>query len=740
LPGQLAIRIDPDVDDGTALARLTGPEGPLAGATLATELRGGMQILALVARTDVAGTAKAEDADRLERAAQADPEVCFARPVFLDPECGLMLIPTDEILVRLEPGVQADRHFGVEWPNVRPLRGTTDQFRVRMAGATASEIFSSVEARMAQGGVVWAEPGFVQQKVKQGIPNDPLFTRQWGLHNTGHGGLADADVDAPEAWDRTVGSSDVVIGVFDDGFQLDHPDLAPNLFKNAGDPVNGKDDDGNGYLDDVNGWDFQFDDNRPVPFYDDDDHGTATSGLAVAAGNNGLGIAGAAYGCRLLPLRYGSSSADDAEAFYYAAGRAADGVGRWRGADVISTSLTFGSTAVVDDALHWAASSGRGGKGCLIFAASGNSADRWFRFRLPVAAGTHVYRWVYSKDSSYYEGADTAWVDSVVFPDGTTERFESGSVPAGWVTGSSAPWVSVQDNVSGNHAMTGWNGPGSRSLRAGRISDNQSTYVEVSRSGPAGEVSFFCWVSSEYSDEAYYDYLSFRVDGVVKGRFDDAIRTLTLAVGYPASHPDTIAVGACTDFDYRSDYSQYGVGLDFLAPSSGGFGDVATTDRTGSDGYDAGGDYCLDFSGTSAATPLAAGVGALLLSADPTLTSAAARAILRATCDKIGPMAYDAAGWNSNYGYGRINAAAAVREADRRHAPPVLHAPLARADGAFECQISGGVGIRYVVEGSANLAAWTAVATNTIPAAGVTTVVDTSAVGVRCRFYRAVLR
>ena len=89
-------------------------------------------------------------------------------------------------------------------------------------------------------------------------PNDPFFVQQWSLHNTGQtGGTADADIDALEAWDVEVGSSDVVVAIVDSGIDFNHPDLVDNIWTNSGEvPDNGNDDDGNGYIDDVHGYDF----------------------------------------------------------------------------------------------------------------------------------------------------------------------------------------------------------------------------------------------------------------------------------------------------------------------------------------------------------------------------------------------------------------------------------------------------------------------------------------------------
>lgn len=147
-------------------------------------------------------------------------------------------------------------------------------------------------------------------------------------------------------------------------------------------------------------------------------------------------------------------------------------------------------------------------------------------------------------------------------------------------------------------------------------------------------------------------------------------------ISYPASLPETIAVGASDFRDERAYYSNYGDGIDFVAPSGGGAGSlrIETTDVMGKFGYNqaADGHYCKavdssGFSGTSSATPLAAGIGALLLSANPDLTAADVRRILRDSCDKIDPeqAAYDGNGWSRKYGYGRLNAARALELATR---------------------------------------------------------------------------
>ena len=137
--------------------------------------------------------------------------------------------------------------------------------------------------------------------------------------------------------------------------------------------------------------------------------------------------------------------------------------------------------------------------------------------------------------------------------------------------------------------------------------------------------------------------------------------------GY-ASYPKVLAVAATTDQDRRAWYSDYGRAISVSAPSSGGRRGIWTTDVRGRRGYNPQGDWTGDFGGTSAACPLVAGVAALVLSVNPALTAGEVRAILEATADKVDPRGgrYDARGWSPYYGYGRVNAARAVREARRR--------------------------------------------------------------------------
>lgn len=150
------------------------------------------------------------------------------------------------------------------------------------------------------------------------FPNDPRFPDLWGMHNTGQaGGTVDADIDAPEAWQSGTDTT-VVVAVIDTGIQIGlggntHPDLQPNVFTNPGEiPGNGVDDDGNGKIDDVHGWDIKNNDN--IVYDGIDDHGTHTSGTVGAVGDNALGVVGVHWAGPILPVKFlqgGSGSLAD---------------------------------------------------------------------------------------------------------------------------------------------------------------------------------------------------------------------------------------------------------------------------------------------------------------------------------------------------------------------------------------------------------------------------------------------
>jgi subtilisin family serine protease len=161
--------------------------------------------------------------------------------------------------------------------------------------------------------VEYAQPDFVVRPTA--TPNDPMFGSMWNLNNA-----LGPDINGPEAWDIFSGSASFVVAVIDTGTHYNHIDLAANVWTNPGEiPGNGIDDDGNGYRDDVHGWNFYDHNNDPS---DQNSHGTHTAGTIGAVGNNGIGVTGINWRCKLMPLKFlgpdGGYTSDAVLAIQYA--------------------------------------------------------------------------------------------------------------------------------------------------------------------------------------------------------------------------------------------------------------------------------------------------------------------------------------------------------------------------------------------------------------------------------------
>ncbi len=258
-----------------------------------------------------------------------------------------------ELIVRFEAGMSGSaRRRAVDASGGRLSRAlrTPRMAIVQLPANADARAAANVMARQA--GVEYAEPNYLYRF--SATPDDPRFAEMWGLHASN-----DHDIDAPAAWNVTTGSADVLVAVVDSGVDFSHPDLAGNIWTNPGEIAdNGLDDDENGFIDDVHGWDFVHEDNVAQ---DNIGHGTHVAGTIGAEGDNGQGMTGVAWNVSLLPIRAGDvelEAVDVLEAFDYAC---------QMGADIVNASFGGPSSFAVRQGITDC-------PGTLFVIAAGNSA------------------------------------------------------------------------------------------------------------------------------------------------------------------------------------------------------------------------------------------------------------------------------------------------------------------------------------------------------------------------------
>lgn len=223
------------------------------------------------------------------------------------------------------------------------------------------DVSSRIQTLRQRPGVLMAEPNLPVSA--QALPNDPQFGLQWALHNAGQGGgVLGNDIGIEDVWDEFQDTGNIVVAIIDTGVDFEHPDLAPNMWVNAGEvPDNQVDDDHNGYVDDIHGYDFVNDDGEPM---DDNVHGTHVAGILGAVGNNAIGVSGVAWQAKIMALKFlnagaGGSTSDAIPAIEYALANGAKIlVNSW--GDSNYNPALFSAIRAADAA------------GALFFAAAGN--------------------------------------------------------------------------------------------------------------------------------------------------------------------------------------------------------------------------------------------------------------------------------------------------------------------------------------------------------------------------------
>ncbi|MFM8577268.1 MAG: DVUA0089 family protein [Planctomycetaceae bacterium] len=237
-------------------------------------------------------------------------------------------------------------------------------FMITAPGAETSDV---VGWAVRTPGVAAVEPDFAIASTA--LPNDPSLGSLWGLRNLGQsGGVVGADIRAETAWNTTTGSRSVVVAVIDSGVDYRHADLAANIWTNpreiAGDGI---DNDRNGFVDDVRGYDFANGDGDPM---DDNGHGTHVAGTIGAVGNNGVGVTGVAWQVSIMPLKFLNGSGSGSTSNALAAINYATQMRRDYGVNIVATNNSWGGggfSMVLRDAIE------AGGRaGILFVAAAGN--------------------------------------------------------------------------------------------------------------------------------------------------------------------------------------------------------------------------------------------------------------------------------------------------------------------------------------------------------------------------------
>jgi subtilisin family serine protease len=315
---------------------------------------------------------------------------------------GAEFVPGD-ILVRYRNNLAASRAETADLPllkhgramkvNVERFDGSRLVPGLRIARVRAEETLDAIAALKEDPNVLYAEPNYIMHA--ELLPNDARFGEMWALKNTGQSGnvgppedtrlvsgTPGVDIDAELAWTNfNTGSSSVVVGIIDSGIDINHPDLQANIWTNPGESGGGKesngiDDDGNGRIDDVHGWDF-FSNNNSV--YDDpavDFHGTHVAGTIGAVGNNGIGVTGINWQIKMMPLKFigptdggdtGGSTTGAIAAITYAVDM------RNRGVNIRVLNNSWGSSGPPGQSLTNAVNAANNA-GILFVAAAGNES------------------------------------------------------------------------------------------------------------------------------------------------------------------------------------------------------------------------------------------------------------------------------------------------------------------------------------------------------------------------------
>ncbi len=571
-------------------------------------------------------------------AAVSAPAATDVPPAERDPQVPAFV--PGQLLVKFWPEVQQEAAAAYAyWFDISTQRTFAINGYQLVQLPEGTDVDEALEIYLEDPDVEHAEPNYVVSADIES-PNDPDFSRLWGLHNIGQEvksiyGTDDADIDALEVWDVTTGSPDVVVAVIDSGVDVNHEDLKNNLWINTGEIANnGIDDDGNGYIDDVNGWDFLINDNDPR---DANGHGTHVAGTIAARGNNKKGVAGVSWYAKIMVLRFLDawglgSTANAIAAIEYANDMGADVINNsWGGGggDQALKAAIDASTALVVCA---AGNSGRNNNitphypssftsANIIAVAASNQDDQLAGFSnygnvsVDVAApGVNIW--------SAAPGRNTVWEDN----------FDDGNIN-GWTTdGTNNTWNTTnQQKFSGLYSLTDSPGVGVNYLNntnswaytpAVNLTNQTASKVEFKILGTLHS-SDVLWVYASTNATTWFP-VSFQLPG-----------DSTLYNGVTGTFSSWTTIEADLEA-YDGDSSVYVL---FQLDTDGSnvadgyyIDDVKFTAATSAASIYDGTEYTYK-NGTSMATPHVSGLAALILAHNPALSNLEVKALIEASVD-----------------------------------------------------------------------------------------------------------
>jgi subtilisin family serine protease len=502
--------------------------------------------------------------------------------------------------------------------------------------------------------VEFAEPNYYIYATL--APNDTHYTELWGLNNTGQSvngtaGTLDADMDVAEAWDITTGGSGVIVAVVDSGVDYNHPDLKNNIWVNPGETAaDGIDNDGNGKIDDVNGWDFIDNDNAPI---DSDGHGTHVAGTIAAVGNNGSGISGVSWAAKIMVLRFlnafgSGTTADAISAIEYA---------NAEGAHIINNSWGgSGYSAALKAAID--ASSA-----VVVCAAGNEGTNNDTSKKYPASyTSTNIISVAATDQDDGLAGFSNFGATSVdVGAPGTniystqpdrqnvfSDNFDDGSI-LDWTTGgTNNTWaVTTAEKNSGTHSLT--DSPG------GNYVDSTDSNARAPALNLAAHTGAKLQFQIKGASQTFFDYLYVETSTNLAAWTSRSIRIGNTT--YSAGLSGSIAAFAEATVDLGALDGQNPAYFRFRFISNG----ATTADGwyiddvvvSAADTTYTGAEFTY-FNGTSMAAPHVSGVAALLKTQNAELTNIQIKAAIENSVDAVGALAgFTATG-------GRVNALAAL--------------------------------------------------------------------------------